>query len=258
MYRRLIILLSGVLFFLVSALIIAQDEPKDMLYMVHKDVIKANKVTQYEKAVNELYEQFKIHNFGMQIQFASSNDENEYFYLTPINSYADLDKADAIWDELYKKAGEETMSAIDKQFEGCYEHHNNYVIRFSTELSYIPENPRLKPEDANFRHWDYYQVEEGKEQQAMELAKKFKELWTKNNVGDGYTVAIADIGHDLGLMVVVQSAKSAVDFYQQSEKLMETMGDEINKLNDEFMKLTRDFRHVNGKPHPEWVYTPSE
>ena len=39
---------------------------------------------------------------------------------------------------------------------------------------------------------------------------------------------------------------------------METMGDEINKLTEDFMKLTRDFRHLNGKPHPEWVYTPSE
>ena len=258
MYRRLIFLLAGVLFFLASALIIAQDEPKDMLYMVHKDVIKANKVSQYEKAVNELYDQFKEHNFGMRIQFASSTDENEYFFLTPINSYADLDKVDAIWEELYKKAGEETMSAIDKQFEGCYEHHNNYVIRLSTELSYMPENPSLKSEEANFIHWDYYQVEEGKEQQAMELAKKFKELWTKNNVEDGYNVWIADIGHDLGLLVVVQSAKSAADFYQQNEKLMETMGDEINKLEEDIMQLTRDFRHVNGKPHPEWVYTPSE
>ncbi|MCH7771307.1 MAG: hypothetical protein IIA49_09890 [Bacteroidetes bacterium] len=55
MYRRLIIF-TGVLIFLISAFNIAQDEPKDVLYMVHKDVIKANKVTQYEKAVNELYE----------------------------------------------------------------------------------------------------------------------------------------------------------------------------------------------------------
>ena len=258
MYRRLIFLLAGVLIFLVSALTIAQDEPKDVLYMVHKDVIKANMVPQYEKAVNELYDQLKAHNFGMRIQFASSTDENEYFFLTPISSYADLDKRDAIWGELYEKAGEETMSAIDEQFEGCYEHHNNYVIRLNTELSYMPENPRFKPEEANFIHWDYYQVEEGKEQQAMEFAKKYKELWAKNNVGDGYNVWIADIGHNLGMMVITQTAKDAVDYYEQGKKMMESMGDEINKLNDDFMPLARDFRHVNGKPHPEWVYTPSE
>jgi len=255
---RLTLFLAGVMILMASAFTFAQDEPKDVLYMVHKDVIKANMVKQYEKAVNELYDQFKAHNFGMQIQFASSTDENEYFFLTPISSYADLDKTDAIWEELYKKAGEETMSAIDKQFEGCYEHHNNYVIRLNTELSYIPENPRFKPEDANFIHWDYYQIEEGKEQQAIEFAKKFKELWTNNNVGDGYNLWMADIGHDLGLIVITQSAINAVDFYQQGERLMETMGDEINKLNEDFMKLTRDFSHLNGKPHPEWVYTPSE
>ncbi len=257
MYRRLIIF-TGVLIFLISAFNIAQDEPKDMLYMVHKDVIKANKVTQYEKAVNELYEQFKTHNFGMQIQFVSSNDENEYFFLTPISSYADLDKTDAIWEELYKKAGEETMSAIDKQFEGCYEHHNNYVIRLSTELSYRPENPRLKPEEVNFAHWDYYQIEEGKEQQAMDITKKYKELWAKNNVEDGYNVWIADIGHNLGTMVVTQTAKNAADYYEQREKIKKSIGDEIDKLRSEFHPLIRDIKRINGKPHPEWVYTPSE
>jgi hypothetical protein len=120
----------------------------------------------------------------------------------------------------------------------------------------MPENPRLKPEDANFIHWDYYQIEEGKGQEAIEFAKKFKELWTKNNVEDGYNLWMADIGHDLGMMVVTQSAKNATDYYQQGDKLMETMGDEINKLTEDFMMLTRDFRHLNGKPHPEWVYTP--
>ena len=258
MYRRLTFILAGVMILMASAYTFAQDGPKDVLYMVHKDVIKANMVPQYEKAVNELYDQLKAHNFGMRIQFASSTDENEYFFLTPISSYADLDKSDAIWSELYEKAGEETMSAIDEQFEGCYEHHNNYVIRLNTALSYMPENPRIKPEEANFIHWDYYQIEEGKEQQAIEFAKKFKELWTKNNIENGYNLWMAEIGHDLGMMVVTQSAKNAADFYQQIEKLMETMGDEINKLNEDFMKLTRDFRHLNGKPHPEWVYTPSE
>jgi hypothetical protein len=228
MYRRLIFLLTGVLLFLLSALIIAQDEPKDVLYLVHKDEIKANMVQQYEKAVNDLYEQLKTHNFGMQIQFASSTDENEYFYLTPMESYADLDKSEAIWDELYEKAGEETMSAIDEEFEGCYEHHNNYVIKWSADLSYTPANPRLKPEETNFIHWDYYQIEEGKEQQAMEFAKKYKELWAKNNVGDGYNVWMADIGHNLGMMVITQSAKNVADYYEQGEKMMESMGDEIN------------------------------
>jgi len=75
---------------------------------------------------------------------------------------------------------------------------------------------------------------------------------------DGYNVWIADIGHNLGIMVITQTAKNAIDFYQQGEKLMESNGDKINRLNEEFMLLTKDFRHVNGKFHPEWVYTPSE
>jgi len=219
MYRRLIFLLTGVFLFLVSALTIAQDEPKDVLYLVHKDEIKANMVPQYEKAVNDLYQQLTMHNFGMQIQFASSTDENEYFYLTPMESYADLDKSEAIWGELYEKAGEETMAAIDEQFKGCYEQHKNYVIKWSGELSYRAENPRLKPEEVSFIHWDFFWVEEGNEMKAIELSKKYKELYAKNNITDSYNMWMSDIGHDLGMMVMTRGGKDIADYYAQREKI---------------------------------------
>jgi hypothetical protein len=258
MHRRLTFFLTGVLFFAASVLIIPQDEPKDVLYMVHKDDIKANMVQQYEKAVNDLYEQLKTHNFGMQIQFASSTDQNEYFYLTPMESYADLGKAEAIWSELYEKAGEETMAAIDEQFKGCYEQHRNYVIKWSGELSYRAANPRLKAEDVNFIHWDFFWIEEGNEMKAMEISKKFKELYAKNNITDSYNMWMSDIGHDLGMMVMTRGAKDIADYYEQREKTRELMKDELIVLINEFNPLLKDFDHKNGKPHPEWVYTPSE
>ncbi len=124
-------------------------------------------VQQYEKAVNDLYKQLKPHNFGMQIQFVSSTDENEYYYLTPMEGYADLDKSEAVWSDLYEKAGEEKMIAIDEQFKGCYEQHKNYVITWSGELSYWVENPRLKPEEVNFIHWYYFWIEEGNEMKVI-------------------------------------------------------------------------------------------
>jgi len=247
-------MLAGILLFLLSAWSFAQDKQKDVLYLIHTDFVIPSMVPQYESAVTKLAEQFKKHDFGMDIQFVSSTDDNVYYYLTPLNSYADLDNRQSIWADLNKKAGEETMAAIDKEFEGCYKHHNSYIVRWSAELSYQPKTPRLKQEEVKFIHWDYYYIEEGKEGEAIVLAKKYNELWEKNNVGDGYNVWIADIGHPMGLMVVTQSAKDAADYYTQGELMQEMMGDEINALNAEFLPLMKDFEQKNGKPHPEFTY----
>ncbi len=259
MFRKLTLTFTGVFTFLLfSALTIAQDEPEDMLYLIHKDVVIPNMVPQYEETMALLLEQIRAHNFGGEIQFASSTDDNEYFYLTPLESYADLDKGDGYWSELIEKAGEETISAIFKGFEDCYDHHNNFIVKWSANLSYVPENPRLKQKEVGFIHWDYYYIQEGKEEEAMKLNKEYKELWAKHNIGDGYNIWLSDIGHDLGMMVVTQGAKDAADYYTSWEATKEKLGEELDALNAKFLPLMKDFYHKNGKPRPEYSYKPSE
>ena len=259
MQRKLFLTLTSVIIFLLfSALTVGQDKPKDMLYLIHKDVVIPNMVPQYEETMALLMEQIKMHNFGGEIRFASSTDDNEYFYLTPLESYADLDNGEGYWNELFEKAGEETMSAIFKGFEGCYDHHNNFVAKWSANLSYMPENPRLKQEEVGFIHWDYYFIQDGKEEEAMEINKKYKELWAKHNIGDGYNIWMSDIGHNLGMMVVTQGAKDAADYYTTWEATKEKLGEELDALNAKFLPLMKDFYHKNGQPRPEYSYKPSE
>jgi hypothetical protein len=259
MFRKLTLTLTWVFTILLfSALTIGQDKPKDMLYLVHKDVVIPNMVPQYEETMALLLEQIKTHNFGGEIRFASSTDDNEYFYLTPLESYADLDKGEGYWSDLIEKAGEETISAIFNGFEGCYDHHNNFVIKRSTNLSYMPENPRLKQEEIGFIHWDYYYFQDGKEEEAMKLNGKYKELWAKHNIGDSYSIWLSDIGHDLGMMVVTQGAKDAADYYTTWEATKEKLGEELEVLNAQFLPLMKDFYHKNGRPRPEYSYKPGE
>jgi hypothetical protein len=69
---------------------------------------------------------------------------------------------------------------------------------------------------------------------------------------------MSDIGHDLGMMVITRSAKDATDYYEQKQKIVELLKDDLMALRKEFYPLLKDFKHKNGKPHPEWSYTPSE
>ena len=98
------------IFFFFSFLVIqisAQEQTSDELYLLHQDVIKIDKVEEYEKIGKELFDIFR--KFGMEgsVKYASKTDDNKYNFLSPLNSYADLDNRSKQWANLAEKAGQE-------------------------------------------------------------------------------------------------------------------------------------------------------
>ena len=259
MIRKLTLTLTGVFTFLLfSALTIAQDEtPKDQLYMLHQDVIKVDMVDQYEATVAKEVELWKKYNIDMEIRFASQTDDNEYFYLTPIENMGDIDKMDAVWAKFMEDAGD-AYTKVYRGYEGTYVYHRNMVWRRSAELSYVPENKKITPGEVSFIHWDHYFIKEGKIDEAKEVMLKYKDLIASNNVADPYNVWFCELGGEIGWLVVTRSAENSVGFYTQATQHREEMGDEFNKLWSEFSPLLKNFEHKNGMPRPEFTYKPGE
>ncbi len=259
MQRKLTLALTGVFTFLLfSALTIAQDEaPKDQLYLLHQDVIKVDMVDQYEATVAKEVELWKKHKLDLEIRWASQTDDNEYYYVTPIDNMGDIDKMDAVWAKFTEAAGD-AYAKVNEGYEGTYVYHRNMVWRWSAELSYIPENRRVAPKDITFIHWDNYFIKEGKFDEAKEVMLKYKDLIASNNVADPYGVWICELGGDIGWIVVTRNAESSVGFYTQATQRREEMGEEFNKLWAEFSPLLKKFEHRNGMPRPEFTYRPGE
>jgi hypothetical protein len=245
-----------ILVFILYTPLLGQDEkPKDELYILHQDVIKIDKVKQYEDNVKKELELWKKHGMETTVKYASKTDDNKFNFLTPLDSYADLDKQDEQWANFSQKAGEETIKNLYKDYEGTYISHKNVIIKKRVDLSYWPENGRLKGEKVEFLHFDHYYFKEGKLSDGMKLLKEFKELMMKKNSNDGYTVWTSDIGGNIGEVVVVRAAKNNVDYYQESNKRMESVSEELKEMWPRFSPLLKDFSHNNGKPMPEFLYS---
>ncbi len=235
----------------------AQEKAKDELYLFHQDIIKADMVTEYEAIGKELFGIFKKHGMEGTVKFASKTDDNKYNFLSPLKSYADLDNRSAQWTNLAKKAGKE-LADIFGRMDETYVSHKDYIIKLSADLSYWPENNRLKDQKAEFLHFDHYYFKESKIDEAMKMMKEFKEMMTKKKSDEGYSVWIFDIGEEYGHVVVTRSAKNAVDYYQTADRRMESMKEEMKEMWPKFSKTLKRFEHNNGQRMPEFIYDPAK
>lgn len=239
--------------------VLGQDsKPKSKLFLLHQDVIKVDMVKQYVDNVKKELELWKKHGMETVIKYASKTDDNRFNFLTPLDSYADMDKQGEYWTNFVKKAGEETVKKLYEDYADTYVSHKNVIIKRNDALSYWPENNRLKDEKAEFLHFDHYSFKEGEIDNAMKMMKEFKDLMIEKKSDDAYTVWVSDIGGDIGNVVVVRAAKNNVDYYQEANKRMESMSEQLKKMWPGFSKTLKHFDHNNGKPMPEFLYSPGE
>ena len=91
------------LFLAISTQLFARDKPKDKLFLLHQDVIKVDKVHQYEDNIKKELELWIKHGMEIRIKHVSKTHDNKYNFLTPLDSYADIDKQDEYWAKFSKK-----------------------------------------------------------------------------------------------------------------------------------------------------------
>src|SRR6185436_18892978 len=131
---------------LAPALALAQDvRPKYVV--LHQELAKPSMVQQYEATSKEFVALVKknkalMPHFGFE---CIQGSDFTYTYVAPIKSMADVD-------------------AINAEFG---------ALAQAPELSYVPAQPRLKPEETTYRHVDLYFVRPGAEPEADAVSADF-------------------------------------------------------------------------------------
>jgi hypothetical protein len=143
-----------------------------------------------------------------------------------------------------------------KRANGALVSYDDSVAARRDDLSYRPENPRLKMEDEPFARVDYYYLKPGTEQQAEQVAKDYVALFKEKKIADGFTIYMAMSGHDLPLLVAVIPAKSPADFAATDERTNAALGDALRALQGRAMALTRRIEHKDSWFRPDLSYMP--
>jgi hypothetical protein len=236
-----------ILLVFLSVTLLAQDEPKDQLFWIHEEKAKVNMLDKYISTSKDILKMFKEGGLNVDM-YTSQRDDNLFYYLIPISNFADIDSLYKNFGSAMKKVGADKWRSKMAENASTVEMSEDGVVTRSGKYSYAPKNPRLKQNEAKFLHWDYFYVLPEKRKEFFDVAKQFKELYAKNDIGMGYAVWIPQFGFDNDLVVVSQTGKDAADYYQASHMINEKLGKDGEMLWKKLLSTLKDFNHLNGHP----------
>jgi hypothetical protein len=252
-----IILVVGFVAGLLSLTALAQaEEQKPQLFVVWDDIVHPSKAMEYEAAMKAWITFNTKYKFPHPVTVYRTNDYH-YYTLMPIEKFADIDDLEKHFSELGEEA-EKEVEELGKLFAGTFESETFGVIALRTDLSYLPENQRVKTEDISFVWWIYYYIKTGKEKEAEKIAKEWQALYKNKGITDYFNVYQPSLWSDLPVMVAAGGALSAADYYSHLEKNIEKMGDEYLALTKKTMDACRKFEQRTGMILRELSYIPPE
>jgi hypothetical protein len=233
--------------------------PKDQLFYIHEEVAKIDKIDQYNSANEEFTRMMKESKLDVSSILASQTDDLHFYYLVPLNNYADIDKLSEAFNTMMANADKDKLNKNMQDGAESTEYTRELVFKRSASLSYDPKQPSsLDRSKENFLHWDFYTFKPEDRKQVMDLGEKIKKLYEDKKIETPYTVWLADMGERNNLIVVTTIAKDAVSFYQQSDKDNALLGKDMDDLWKQMMPMLEHFEHKNGHTRPDLSYTKGE
>lgn len=232
--------------------VIGQNDDYQM-YNVHEDHVKPSKVAEYEQIGKELIAELKKHQIKGVNWISLATDDFRYAFLSPINKLGELDSN--MFAELEEKMGEGKLGKLFERMDKCYSDHNNYVLVLDKKLSYMPEGITQVPEGENYRENSIYYFSPENQSKAMELAQKYKDLYSKMNSKFPYRIYHSGFGAGGTYILVAMAAKDPADFYQKQMANSDLLGDEGLKLQKELLQIIDKSEMMVGWIRPDLGYT---
>ena len=126
-----------------------------------------------------------------------------------------------------------------------------FILEEHPELSYRPEKPTLKPEDARFYHYDIYYIVPGHEDDAAAVAKDFAALFKVKGVSQGYRIFTVVSGPEMPALIVEVPARDGADYYTTDAAARAALGDAGKALFARAFAITRRLEHRNAMMRPD-------
>jgi len=243
------LLIAGLLFF--STFTFAQEEPKDQLYWVREEVVKVEMWDQYEETSKQWVEMMTGAGLDFPYMRASQRDDGHYYYLLPLNSYADIDKFPEKFGSAIEKIGKEKWGEFMKKNESSMDYHKDFIVKWNAAYSYIPKEPRIKPQDAEFLHWIFFTYKLENRKEVLDILAEWKTLYEKNNMPDGWSTWTIEVGERNDMIAISEAAKDGAGFYAAMEENQEKLKEEEQKLWAKLSVNITSMEQKYGKPRPD-------
>lgn len=243
------LLLAGL--FVFSTFTLAQEEPKDQLYWVREEVVKVEKWQQYEETSKEWVQLMTGAGLDFPYMRASQRDDGHYYYIFPLSGYGDIDKFPEIFGSAIEKIGKDKWKEFMIRNESSMEYHKDFIAKWHAKYSYIPKEPRVKMEDAEFLHWVFFTYKLEKRDEILDILAEWKSLYEENNITDGWSTWTIELGEQNNMMAISESAKDGASWYTNMEENSKLLKEEEQKLWAKLAPHVLTMEQKYGSPRPD-------
>ena len=243
------LLTTGLL--ILSVFTFAQEEPKDQLYWVREEVAKVDMWDKYESTSKEWVELMTGAGLDLPYMWASQRDDAHYYYLFPLDNYAEIDKMPEIFGAAIDKIGKDKWSKFMIENESSMETHRDFIVTRSAKYSYWPEEPRLKPEERKFIHWMFFHYKLENRKEVMDIMTEWKQLYQEKNIKNGYTIWLMELGRDNNMIVLTENYKDGADYYTSMEADNALMEKEASALWAKMSPFITNIENKYGNQRPD-------
>ncbi len=223
-------------------------------YQIHQDNVKPSKIMEYEKIAKELHEACVEHNL-QDTWFTASTNDFRYYYITPIENMADLDKRP--FADMAKAMGDK-FSDMFTRFDQCYDSHGTYIVVKDNELSYMPEGKTAAPADETYRKWFYMYYTPENSKKMREGMKAVKEFFAAKGSKEYYRVYRNGFGQMENYYMVSISAKDEIDSATRGKANEDLLGPDRWEVFSKVMNNTSRMEEISGEMRPDLSYSPKE
>jgi hypothetical protein len=258
MKGKFLVVLFGLLFCLCVLSTLAKgEEQKPQLILMDEFVVKPSRIAEFEAASRETLAEWSKHKYPYSFKGYFTEDMR-FIFITPLKNFADIDNYYTVFEELEKKMGTKKKKALWKRESAALNYIKSRIFYYLPELSYSPENPRLKPEEESFAVWSFYYIIPGMEDEFEAVSKEWVNLHREKNWGNGYKCYSGDFGTEIPVYLVIWKTKSEADALINLEKSIDVFGEEGKRLEEKGATLLRGFTMKRGWFRPDLSYIPKE
>lgn len=243
-----ILLLCGL--FLTTPSSFSQDM-KDQLFMIREEVAKVDMWDKYESTSKEWVKLMTEAGLDLPYMWASQRDDGHYYYLTPLDNYAAIDKLPSIYGAAIDKIGKDKWAKFLVENEGSMVTHKDFIATRSAKYSYMPKEPRLKDEEATFIHWMFFHYKLENRKEVLDIMKEWKNLYEDKNIKNGYTIWLIELGLDNNMIALTENFKDGADFYAAQKEDNALMEAEASALWNKMAPFITSIENKYGNQRPD-------
>jgi hypothetical protein len=248
---RTITFLFGICVFLTASIPfqpMAQEMPPQQ-FVVFEEFVSPADMHEFARVQDRIFEVWDKNNMDLTI-YCYRNDENAFYWVFPISSFASIDTLLEKSMGLQAKMVEEGFD-FERDFRDLSTGRQT-IIRWIPELSYHPTGKFGQTPEDIFVEFTFCYMRSGHEKEAGEAIKKYIDFYNSIDETYDWDVYTTIMGHDTPMWIVMVRAENELALRKLENDLDEKHGGEFNEMWFEFSKHVRRFENKKGWFLPGW------